>query len=58
MCGKATGYHLLASGFALGQVNGTGDSTTMKPAICVNSKGVSSEILQFGGSLDRLEKRK
>lgn len=38
-----------------GQVHGTGDGTSVKPSVSVDTKGLAAELFQMAWFLDRLE---
>jgi hypothetical protein len=49
--------NLLAGWLALGQLNSTGDGTSMEPAIAVHAEGLAGILLELGGAVDGLEQR-
>lgn len=43
---------ILCSGLAKGKINGTGHSTSVKPAICVNTNSLACEFLEIARLLN------
>lgn len=54
---QQTLVYLLSGRFTLCQLNCTSHGAPMKPAICINTKDLTGELLQLGGLLDGFQQR-
>ena len=48
---------VLAGGLPLGQLNGTRDGASVKPAVAIDSQRLASIFPKVGGAVDGLEQR-